>query len=187
MWTFVGVWVLVTSGANVDDIAVRRGLWRAALVGVGMLAYVLIKAWAWPYYAQVADRPHYPGRPLAAEVNRRWTARFDSPLPIVAGDAWVAGNVCCFSPHRPVLYSNGSMGYLVFDSKGAPWVTDGDLTTRGGVIVWDADQLGDELPAVVRVRFPGAIGEPPVSFPYQTGAPIPRARVGLAFVPPARD
>ena len=143
---------------------------------------------SYPYLSGKPHRPHFPGKALAAEVNARWHARFPDagPFPVVAGEAWAAGNICCYSIHRPVLFSSGNMGALDFDPALSPWTSDADLSRRGGVIVWDATQLGDGIPPQVAARFPSALGEPAVELRYRTGADIPPVRIGLALVPPAR-
>lgn len=187
LWTFLGVWVLATLGSGSEGPALAPGrvLRWAALVAGLMAVAAVARAEYGPRLRERPYRHQFPGRALAAEVNRRWAERYPAPVPIVAGEGWIAGNVCCFSPHRPVLYSSGAMGYLVFEPRACPWTNDDDLNARGGVIVWDAAQLGDEVPPDVRARLPRAVGGPPIELPYQTAAPIPAARVGVAFVPPA--
>lgn len=187
-WTFLGVWAVAEFGGGTNDPAAgRRAFRRWAVVAAAVLGVFVVKQVVGPHLTpNNPSRVHYPGRPLAAEVNRRWAEQFGGLPPIVAGDLWTAGNVCCYSPHRPVLYSNGSVGYPVFDPKVCPWTDDDQLNAGGGVIVWDAARDGDEVPEFLRQRLPRVVGQPPVVLPYQTGAPLPPARVGLAFVPPAR-
>ncbi|MBA4189209.1 MAG: hypothetical protein C0467_14520 [Planctomycetaceae bacterium] len=184
LWTFLGVWVLVNFSGQSSTLTPQRIIRRVLVVALVMMVVAVLKVELRPYIDKVPSRQQYPGKLLTAEVNRRWSEQFDRPFPIVAGEAWAAGNICCFSAHRPVLYSSGAMGYLVFEAKATPWTNDDDLNTRGGVVVWDADQLGDDLPAVLRQRLPRAVGQPPVVFPYHTVAKMPPARTGVAFVPP---
>ena len=77
--------------------------------------------------------------------------------------------------------SGGSLVPAVVRTAGPPRVS-----RRGGVIVWDATQLGDGIPPQVTARFPSAIGEPVIELRYRTGADIPPVRIGLALVPPAK-
>jgi hypothetical protein len=184
LWTFAGVALLVAARAAPDAAAVRAAVRNWALVAAALLAFVALKNTAWPHLHGQPTRTHFPGRLLADEVQRRWAERCDRPFPIVAGEPWRAGCICCYSPHRPKLYSSGSMGYLVLDTPTALGSSDDELNARGGVIVWDAGQLGDRLPGWARLRFPSAEDQPALALPYQTGARIPPARVGLAFVWP---
>lgn len=184
-WTFLGVWLLAECGRQDDPGAAGRATRRWVVAAALVLAGFCVKQTAGPHLDPGPTRAHFPGKPLAAEVNRRWGEQFDRPFGVAAGEAWAAGNIACYSAHRPTLYTNWSVGYLVFDPKRSPWTGDDDMNRRGGVIVWDADQLGDALHPSVRVRFPRAIDQPPVVLPYQTSAPVLPVRIGLAFVPPA--
>jgi 4-amino-4-deoxy-L-arabinose transferase-like glycosyltransferase len=181
-----GVWLLSVAGSQVPV----RLRWSAAawgLVSVGLVVFWVGRIVASPYVTSAPPRGSYPGRRLAEEVERRWHARRAGPVPIVAGEAWRASNVCGFSGHRPVLYSSGDMGLLTFDPRHAFWTDDSDLDRRGGVILWGAYQLGDAIPAPIRARFPDAESLPPIVLPYETGARVRPDRVGIAIVAPAGD
>lgn len=186
LWTFLGVCLLAVFSINREPSGVQRALRRAVWVAVAMMLFVVVKQFAGPYLAPKPDRQHYPGRLLAEEANQRWNALYSCPLPIVAGEGWGAGNVCIYSPQRPILYSNGEMANLAFDSKVCSWTSDEDLNRRGGAIVWDAYRYGDDVPSFLKERLPRVVGQPPVVLPFQTGAPIAPVRIGLAFVPPTR-
>jgi 4-amino-4-deoxy-L-arabinose transferase-like glycosyltransferase len=187
LWTLGGVFLLTVAGSYTTF----RIRWAAAnwgLMSVGLLAFWAIRILAGPYVDLKVARAHYPGRQLAAEISRRWSARCAVPFPIVAGESWRAGNVCCYSPQRPVIYTSGEVGYLVFDPRHSFWTDDDDLNARGGVVLWGASQLGDALPDPIRARFPTAETQPPIILPYQTGASVAPDRVGLAFIwPRQRD
>jgi hypothetical protein len=185
LWTFVGVWVVVTLGGSATDGALRSSLRRWPVVVCLGFAVLAGKYACEPFTTRAAGRTSFPGRELAAEVGRRWAERYPEPFPVVVGEGWRAGLICCFAPHRPVLYSSGSMGYLVFDSPHCPWTGDADVNARGGVVVWDYDQLGDTAIVYIRSRFPRAELQPPVVLEAHTLAEVPPVRVGLAFVPPS--
>ncbi|MCE9563795.1 MAG: glycosyltransferase family 39 protein [Planctomycetes bacterium] len=185
LWTFLGVWVLVNFRGTATDLTALRIMRRVLVVSCLMMVFSVITVELRPYVERLPSRQQFPGRQLTTEVNRRWNTQFSEPFPIVAGEAWAAGNVCCFSRHRPVLYSSGAMGYLVFESKATPWTNDDDLNKRGGVVLWDAVQLGDDVPMILRDRLPRAVGQPPIDLRYHTSATVPTARIGVAFVPPS--
>jgi hypothetical protein len=143
-------------------------------------------------------RVHYPGPQLAEEVTRRWRERFGpAGPPIVAGDWWLAGNVCCHAVYRPVLYASlepASFGKDPYKDKGdprrfadpdpraSPWTSDDDLLRRGGVLLWDADAYGDDLPGWLLRRFPGALPQEPLAL--RCAGLGPKVRVGWAMVAP---
>jgi hypothetical protein len=182
-WTMAGVWSLAVAGRPAGDrLRGAAAVW--AVTAAGMLAFCGVRMVVLPYLEHRPGRAQYPGRQLTTEVLRRWQARCDKPLPVVAGEAWRAGNVCCYAPQRPILYSSGAMGYFLFEPQHAPWTNDAELAARGGVLLWDAEQLGDDLPAGVRDRFPTAVADPPIVVPYQTGADLRPDRVGVAFIWP---
>jgi 4-amino-4-deoxy-L-arabinose transferase-like glycosyltransferase len=184
LWTMAGVWLLAVAGSGARARLRWSGLaWGA--VAAGLLTFWALRIVAGPYVDRRETRAHYPGRLLAEEVSRRWHARCDVPFAVVAGEPWRAGNVCCYAPHRPIIYTCGETGFLEFDPETSPWTSDADLAARGGVVLWGANQLGDGLPDVVRVRFPSAEAQPPIVLPYQTGAAVRPDRVGVAFVWPA--
>lgn len=185
LWTFLGVWAVVVFRGAATDAAVRAVAVRWVVVAAGIMAGTVVKQVIEPHLWGVAGRQHFPGRELAAEVGRRWDERFPTPFAVVAGEGWRAGCVCCFAPHRPVLYSSGSMDYLVMEPWHSPWTGDTDLNARGGVILWDADQLTDvQVMVAMGPRFPRLEIQPPVVLRPLTGAAVKPTRVGLAFVPP---
>jgi 4-amino-4-deoxy-L-arabinose transferase-like glycosyltransferase len=180
---FAGVWLLAAVGERVPS----RPRWSAAAWGLtasSVVAFCVGQLILDPYVSRGPVRAAYPGRQLAEEVARRWSARRAEPFPIVAGEAWRASNVCCFAPHRPIVYTSGDMGLFTFDAYHAFWTDDLDLARRGGVILWGAHQLGDGLPGWVRARFPEAEVQAPIVLPYQTGARIRPDRVGIAIIWP---
>lgn len=183
-----GVWLLATAGLlTVSPIRLRRAGLTWGAIAVGFLSIWTGRLVVSPYVERSIPRACYPGRQLTEEIARRWHLRRSEPIPIIAGEAWRASNVCSYAPHRPIIYSSGDMGLLTFDPHRAFWTDDADLLTRGGVIVWGAYQLGDTLPAWIRQRFPNADIQTPIVLPYQTGARVRPDRIGVAFVWPADD
>ena len=125
--------------------------------------------WDWPPRNATPRRVAFPGATLAAEVVGHYESRYGVPPAVAAGDWWLAGNICCFSPSRPTLYSSrepAGTGHDPRRDKGdprrftqpepetAPWTGDEDLHRRGGVLVWDVAMYGEEMPDWLRVRLP---------------------------------
>ncbi len=82
------------------------------------------------------------------------------------------------------MYSSGAVGYCNLEPKAAPWVTEDEIRRHGGVLLWDAGELGDELPDIMRLRFPHAETQPPIVLAYPSLPNVPPERIGLAFQAP---
>ena len=187
LWTFAGLLMLFC--LQTQEV---RLVWRSVLAGCATMAVVLLAALvirnvAAPYLRGKSSRIHFPGRALTAQVDQLWHRRFDRPLPIVAGEWWLAGNVAIYGPSRPSVYGGRLGDTLDFAPRYSPWTSDEDLCRRGGVILWDCRRQGDLLPPELHERFPTAEVLPPLTLSYQTGAKIPPARIGAAIIPPEGD
>jgi hypothetical protein len=64
----------------------------------------------------------------------------------------------------------------------SPWLPR--LSQSGAVLVWSLDDMGSGA-AKLLAEFPHAVIQPPLLLRYDTGAPVPPARIGWAIVPPA--
>lgn len=186
LWTLSGVWLLVMFRAEGAQLRVRASFLRWGLVVVAVFAGSGLKQWMDPLIMGKPARHVFPGQALTAQVTDRWHARFSEPFAIVGGDGWIAGNVCVFAKHRPILYSSGHMGYLVLEPEHCPWTSDDEFNRLGGIIVWDITTTSEaEAEDYLRQRFPRIEFQPPVEIPYPAAWEFPNARFGLAFLPPS--
>ncbi len=196
LWTFTGLLVLLFAEADTSDRAWRR----FSLAWGSIVALSVVLVLAGNLVGGLRGKPqriHYPGPRLAAEVTRRWQERFDQPLSLVAGDWWLAGLVCCHAPERPSLYASlepAAFGvdpwskpgdprrYASPDPRTSPWTSDAELCSRGGILVWDADCYGEDIPEWLRARFARALPEVPIVLSCAAGGP--KVRVGWAMIAP---
>ena len=74
--------------------------------------------------------------------------------------------------------------YTGLDSNKSPWISDVDLQTYGGVILWRAGPYEEELLTRLHERFPQALYEKPIVLPWQSSAEIERAEIRIAVIPP---
>ncbi len=137
-----------------------------------------------PYIMGVPLRIHCPSPALAAKVHAAWDRRFGPPLPVVAGDWWLAGSIAFYGPTIPVIYGSSDFNHLDMSPSSSAWTDDRYLQEHGGVIVWNATACLGDPRGEVRRRFPTAEFLEPVVLRWQTGADIPPLQVGLALVPP---
>ncbi len=172
LFTFVGVLLLVALGKEPNRLTLMRFGRRWAVALSIFWGWALFQAFGQPYVSSHASRIHFPGRELTGQVKRLWQERCDQPFAVVAGDPWLAVNVACYAAHRPSAY---------LDASAARWTSDEDVRTRGGVLLWNAAQQGDGLPASVRPRFPSAEVLPPLVLPYHCAGQVQPARIGIAL------
>ncbi|MFN4257867.1 MAG: glycosyltransferase family 39 protein [Gemmataceae bacterium] len=186
LWTFFGVWLLA-NWKNTFSLRTTSAVWLTwSGVALSMIGIQVVRQTAGPYLLQHPLRTHFPGKLLAREVTNRWHQHFDQSFAIVGGEPWIAGNICCYVDHHPLLYSSGCLDCVIMEEKDIPWTNDEDLKSRGGIIVWDARRYGDAVPMEIQQRFADLMIQEPIELKYQTSASLPPARIGLAFVPPAR-
>ena len=186
LWTYVPLLLLLV--LKIDDApSAWRWSWTlCGVVAVGFVVFALVKNYGEPIWDGQPGRIHFAGQELATEATRRYVARYGEPFPVAVGECWLAGNVSCYAPQRPSMYSSGSVGYCYLDPKTAPWITEDEIRRRGAVLLWDAGELGDELPDILRIRFPNAETQPPIVLTYPRLPNVPPGRIGLAFQPPMR-
>ncbi len=186
LWPFFGLLLLTFFRRSDAEFRLRWVVIRWAIVFTALLTFTVVKQIAGPKLTGQVERPHFPGRALADEVNRRWEAKYGGRPPIVGGEGWRSGNICCYSAHRPGLYSSGSMQYFEIEPQHSPWTNDADINERGAAFVWDAELMGGDSIDELKRRYPAVEFQPDIELPYGASGVSKTARVGLAFVPPRR-
>ncbi|HXJ78844.1 MAG TPA: glycosyltransferase family 39 protein [Candidatus Methylomirabilis sp.] len=186
LWSTLGVLVLFCFETRPDPPLLRRAVLACAVFAVINVVLALTEGVAGPYVRAKGFRTHFPGRLLAERAAEAWGQRFAAPLPLVAGERWLAGNVAFFAPSRPSVLTDGGLGAAILDESACPWTSVADLKNRGGILVWSVARQGAPLPAELKTQFPDAEILPAVILPWQTGAPLEPVRIGLAIVAPTR-
>jgi 4-amino-4-deoxy-L-arabinose transferase-like glycosyltransferase len=167
----------------------RRFAWAFAVwTLVLVLLYGLI-AIGGPLVRGRLSRIHYPGREIAMDVGQGWHRAVgrDAPLRIVAGPAWVAGNVAQYLPPqaggRPSVYIDADPGH-------AAWLDDAKVRAQGAVFVWEVGsgqvpaQPDGAPPADWSRRFPGLRVQPPLAIAVRRFGRAFTVPVGWAILPP---
>jgi 4-amino-4-deoxy-L-arabinose transferase-like glycosyltransferase len=184
LWTFLGLLVLACLRLDDRPATSRQALTHWGVVVLLFLAYTFHRNYLDPYLRGHPTRIHFPGQQLAEEVSRLWREQYPRPFSLVAGDCWLAGNIGIYAQPRPSVYFSPGLYLFELDPRIVPWTSDEDVARRGGVVVWNADQYGEELPTLLRNHFPTAETQPHLLLPYTCGAQLKPVHVGLAFVPP---
>jgi hypothetical protein len=187
MWTFVGVLMLLSLELRPEPSRWRKAWRRWAAMAIGLALCWAVGAWVRPYVEEKPVRGLFPGRTFAAAVERAWSDRYAGPLPIVAGDYWLAGNAAFYGPSRPRVFASTAQrdwGEGVWE---CPWITDDEFRKRGGAILWDMEKCPEGLSPEVLERFGvrEVVELPPLG--YQTGAEVPPVRAAAAIVPPGQE
>ena len=185
LWMFAGLTLLYCLAVRPTARAIRHTWIRCAVIGGIFLVAGAVHNVAEPYATGVPLRIHCPSSALAAKVHQAWNRRYGRPLPVVAGDWWLAGNIAFYGPTIPVIYGSSDFNQLDMSPRSSAWTDDDYLQRHGGVVVWNADTCLGDPRSEVRRRFPTAKFLEPVSVPWQTGADIPPLRVGVALIPPS--
>ena len=186
LWSFAGIGYLAFFRRADAGMRLKRVGLAWAFIASALVLFAVGKQEFGPELTGKPERPHFPGRTLADEVNRRWREKYGGTPSIIGGEGWRAGNICCYSAQRPALYSSGKMDYLEMKPEDSPGTSDAEMNERGGVIVWNPSWIGGEAIAELTVRFPGLEVQPEIGLPYAARGVRSQARIGIAFVPPHR-
>jgi hypothetical protein len=158
-------------------------LHRVRIVGVTWLALLLAPALVviagaalapWVLAIELSiNQPTYAIASFFTDTFRRRTGR---PLPIVIGDARLAGLIALASSDRPRL--------RVIDAPELiPWVTDADIRQRGAVVVWRFTESA-EPPDAIKRQYPGLVAEVAPVFDRPVQGRLPSLRIGWAMIRP---
>ena len=174
MWCFIGLFLM----AEVVDRFTVQGLQRFYVAWfVIVVATPLVFAVQQTIGAQWLTRPlraQFPGPELARRVEQRWHAVVgDAPLAIVAGSAWVAGNVAFYGTERPSVFIDA-------DPRRSPWITPAALSRQGAVLIWQEPR---GQPAWL-LDFRDAVPQPPIELPYVPPLGHQPARFDWAIIRP---
>ncbi|MBC6496739.1 MAG: glycosyltransferase family 39 protein [Alphaproteobacteria bacterium GM7ARS4] len=106
--------------------------WGAVLL-LTILAYSIIQLGK-PVIAHTIKRTQFPGDDLAMTLHKEWYDRFQTSIPYVLGDLWVANNIGFYAPHHPraVVPSHPIHPSLSAQEKQ-------EIQRHGGVIIWMED------------------------------------------------
>ncbi|ADB14759.1 PMT family 4-amino-4-deoxy-L-arabinose transferase/glycosyltransferase [Pirellula staleyi DSM 6068] len=188
LMTFVGVaWL-----ALVSRLASAQACQRVMVSAVAMGCLFLLAATVRNTFAPVMHgrptRVHFPGEAISQQVLDRYHEAFGCQPAVIAGEWWTAGNVAHFAEQPYTVYGD-------LDSEIAPWSSDEELATRGGVIVWDealrkrehSSKIRRPFPTVeeMQQRFPHAIVLPKLEVATHAIGEVPPVQIGFIMVPPA--
>ena len=191
MWAyplFLPVGLLVASLFSVAATEWKLKRFMKTFVGINLFfisAYVAVQVLT-PLYREAGKRTHFPGRELAAEVQRLWMNQTDKPLRYIGGDPWLAGNAAWYSgaASRPSVS-------IELNKARSPWVDDEAMRRDGALILWSMGSAASPStfnPPVVdsyRERFGSLVVGAPIKIRSAAGGKSASLLIGWGIVPPA--
>lgn len=178
LWCFIGLFLVMVARPPrmLAQLRVFAAVWMIICV-LPLLAYGAVHGIG-PMLKDNEKRSSFPGDALADSITATWHDVTGQPLRFVVGDMWLAGNVAFYSSDRPSVFEDA-------DPAASPWIDPSALAAAGAVLVWDADAVGDALPAGLRQTFPSAIVQMPVVLKKQCLYAKRPVRIGWALVTPS--
>jgi hypothetical protein len=176
LWLFIGLWLVMASGAVVDRARLARiaGLW--AIVFIGLAGAFVVNYAVLPAIDHRYRAAFFPGDRLAAEIAQRFRAATGTPLRYVIASMWVGGNIAHYAAERPRVLIDGN-------PRRAPWIDLADLKAHGAAVVWVVGER-TSVPAEYRAVAPDAQVGAPFTLPGRNG--VGAVEVGWAIMPPEK-
>jgi 4-amino-4-deoxy-L-arabinose transferase-like glycosyltransferase len=172
LWSFLPLLLLWSSRdlrrIRFEQVAVA-GVLLMALIG-GAFAVPLT---AGPYLSGKPRKALFGGEQMGREITQRWQQEEGTPLRLVVGDTWMAGNLAFYSPDRPSVLTDGNFSL-------SPWVSPDELRTKGAVVVWE----GPQPPAAYSQLSSQMKIQGPVRVAWHTHAHVADTPVYWAIIPP---
>src|SRR5580704_6110185 len=108
LWLFLGLWLVMASGAVIDRARLARiaGLW--AIVFIGLAGAFVVNYAVLPAIDHRYRAAFFPGDRLAAEIAERFRAATGEPLRYVIASMWVGGNIAHYAAERPRVLIDGN-------------------------------------------------------------------------------
>jgi hypothetical protein len=153
IWLYLGVWLVMEARRSLDERRLFRIVTTWAIV-FSCLAVAFIANYAvLPNFDHRYRAVFFPGKDIATELSRRYTASTGQPITYVIGSMWDGGNVAHYSPSQPRVLIDGSPAR-------APWIDLADLKSRGALVIWTEGDLRVVPPPLRTVAPDAAVQEP---------------------------
>ena len=174
LWSFVGLWIVLTTRTFVDRRRLTRTVAVWATVFAGFAVVFVINYTVLPHIDHRYRAAFFPGDRLASDLAGKYRAATGQPLSFVIATMWVGGNIAHYAPDHPRVLIDGKPAR-------APWIDLGALKARGALVVWtEGDPM--TLPAAFREIAEGARVQAPFTLPSSNGEGA--VEVGWAILPP---
>ena len=157
LWSWFGVGLFYFFPVKISPVFQKR-FYRGFAIVCMIAIVVFIDSQA----SRLHKYGHFNGKLLVQKINEQQ----QQATTFVAGDVWLAGNMNFFSIPR---------SHVVWDLK--------KLEATGGVLLWNANSQGDQLPEYFREKISTKIIiQKPIILPYIKFTDSPPYRAGWAIV-----
>ena len=158
-----------------------RHLLRSALwVGISLelllaLGMALGSGWLADWRGH-ASRSNFPAARLARQLDRVWREHADTPLRIVVGETWLAGNMSVRSRDQPFVFIDA-------DPQKAPWIKPDMVKNCGALIVIDRQDPTAAVEPRVAELLAQATASGVLNLPWTPRPGGPRLKLQWAVLP----
>ena len=170
-WCFSGLWLILRFRQIQETLQCFR---QAVTLTIAILFFIAVGFVSQFWLGQQHPNLYQPTRELGITCEQIWHARFpgiNCPY-IVASDDRLSGHAAYAMTVRPSVII-----------PQATWANDDDLNQKGGLLVWEKNVVGDDMPEYLRYRFPKAEILPESSeLSYKVGSKVQMQRLGFAIV-----
>ncbi|MCV2349011.1 glycosyltransferase family 39 protein [Paucibacter sp. Y2R2-4] len=160
---------------SATDQLVRKALW----VCVGMelllaLGMVIGGAWGADRIGHAA-RSNFPAARLARKLDVVWKEHARTPLRVVIGETWLAGNVSVRSKTQPMVFIDA-------DPQKSPWIKPHMVSDCGALLVIDRRDMANPLDPRVAALLEQASSTGTLSLPWSRRGNAPKLEVQWAIL-----
>ena len=179
----IGLWLVPRCRIDLHPKILLRAM--ALMSTVFVIAYCIVYGLG-PMLREKPHRVNYPGRAIAAEVEKQWHQEFKTPLPYLIADEWLGGIVNYYGTDRAAVMIRARLNHSTY-------LTEEQVHEKGAVILWlkaknqnatEQDSLEKTYPDIPG-RFPQLKYLPDLVIQWPRKNSTLAGRYGIAVIPPA--
>ena len=181
----IGLWLVPRFRINQHPHILLRAMVLMSVIFVG--AYCIVYGFGPMLHGQ-PHRVNYPGRAIAAQVEKQWHQEFGAPLPYLITDEWLGGIVNHYGNDRAAVMNRARLSHSTY-------LTEEQVHEKGAIVLWlkAKNQFAREQTSLEKIypdipgRFPHLELRPDliIAWPRKNGNLA--GRYGIAVIPPARQ
>ena len=171
-----GVWAMRWIPSVAPARLVRTVLWVGLGLEVLLASGMAVgSGWLVDWHGRPA-RSNFPSELLARQLDAIWRQHAKTPLRVVVGETWLAGNVSFRAKDKPMVFIDA-------DPHKSPWINAGMLRDCGALVVVDRRDFAVPMDPQVSVLLDRAAYSGAVNIPWTRHESGPRLEVEWAILP----